>query len=88
MGDQIIDKAIQDALQGLVEFLLVGGFGIDLLYFAEETVEYGNSFANLFERKQMRFVSVIEVGGVVGDLIGQVDELSFERRALVEQVFG
>ncbi len=36
----------------------------------------------------MGFVAVVEVGGVVGDFIDQVDELGFERRALVEQIFG
>jgi hypothetical protein len=36
----------------------------------------------------MGFVAVVEVGGVVGDFVGEVDELSFERRALVEQIFG
>ena len=36
----------------------------------------------------MGFVAVVEVGGVVGDFVGQVDQLGFERRALVEQIFG
>jgi hypothetical protein len=36
----------------------------------------------------MGFEGVVEVGGVVGDLVGQVDELGFEGRALVEQIFG
>src|SRR6266567_4222806 len=35
----------------------------------------------------MSFVSVVEIGGVVGDFVGQIDQLGFERRALVEQVF-
>ncbi len=36
----------------------------------------------------MRFVAVVEVGGVVGDFVDEVDELSLERRALVEEIFG
>ena len=40
----------------------------------------------MLKREQMGFVAVVEVGGVVADLIGQVDELGFERRALVEQI--
>ena len=82
------DETVQDALQGFVEFQLVGGVGIDLLDFAIEAFEDGHAFADFVEREQMRFVAVVEVGGVVGDLVGQVDELGFERRTLVEQIFG
>ena len=32
--------------------------------------------------------AVVEIGGEVGDLVGEVDELGFERRELVEEVFG
>ncbi len=38
--------------------------------------------------KQVRFVAVVEVGGVVGDLVGEVDELRFQRWAIVEKIFG
>ena len=31
---------------------------------------------------------VVEVGGEIGDLVGKVDDLGFERRALVEEVGG
>ena len=50
--------------------------------------EEGYVGAELFELDQMRFVAVVEVGGVVGDFIDEVDELSLERRALVEEIFG
>ena len=36
----------------------------------------------------MGFVAVIEIGGVVGNFVSQIDELSFERRSLVKQVLG
>ena len=32
--------------------------------------------------------AVIEVGGEVGDFVGEVDQLRFERRAEVEEIFG
>ena len=67
---------------------LVGDVGILLLDFAEETFKHGHACADLFEREQMGFVAVVEVGGVVADFVGQVDELGFERRALVEQILG
>ncbi len=82
------DETVEDALQGFVEFQLVGRVGIDLLDFAVEALEDGDAFADFFQREEMSFVSVVEVGGVVGDFVGQVDQLGFERRALVEQIFG
>src|SRR5579859_8169247 len=36
----------------------------------------------------MSFVAVIEIGSVVGDFVGKVDELGLKRRSLVERVFG
>ena len=43
---------------------------------------------NLFDCQQSRFVAIVQVGGVVGNFVGQVDELRFERRPLIEQIFG
>ena len=51
-------------------------------------LEKVHAVGDLLDRQQARFVAVVEVGGVVGDLVGQVDELGFERRTLVEQVLG
>jgi hypothetical protein len=34
----------------------------------------------------MSFVAVIEIGSVVGDFVGKVDELGLERRALAEYI--
>ena len=39
-------------------------------------------------REQPSLVAVVEIGGAVSDLVGQVDELRLERRTLVEQIFG
>ena len=36
----------------------------------------------------MGFIAVVEVGRVVRDFVGQVDELCFERRPLIEQILG
>ena len=43
--------------------------------------------ANHVDVQQLRFVAVVEVGGVVGDLVDEIDELRFDRRTLVEQIF-
>ena len=77
VGDEVSDETVQDALQGLVEFQLVGGGGIDLFDLTVEALEGGDTFADFFEREEMGFVPVVEVGGVVGDFVGQVDELRF-----------
>src|SRR5258707_905980 len=41
---------------------------------------------DLFNREQPGFVAIVEVGGVVGNFVGQIDELCFERRTLIEHV--
>ena len=48
----------------------------------------GYALADLLERKQVRFKAVVQVGGVVGDFVGEVDELGLERRALVQSILG
>ncbi len=55
-----------------------------MLNFAVETLENRNAFANCFKRKKMRLVSVVKVSGVVGNLIGEIDELSLQRRTLIQ----
>ena len=36
----------------------------------------------------MGLEAVVEVGGVVGDFVHEINQLRFERRALVQQIFG
>jgi len=67
---------------------LIGRVGVNPLDLKKEAFEDGNAFADLIECQQVGFVAVVEIGSVIADLIGQVDELGFERRALVEQIFG
>ena len=61
--------------------------GIDLLGLAKEAVENRHAVAYLLQCQQVSFVAVVEVGGVVGDFVGQIDELGFERRPLIKQIF-
>src|SRR5579871_5562043 len=88
VGDQVGDQAVEHALEGLIEFQFFldggeGAFGVTIKEF-----EYGNGGANLGEREDVGFVAVVEVGGVVGNFVSQVDELGFERWALIKQVLG
>src|SRR5260221_1330466 len=41
---------------------------------------------DLLNREQPGFVAIVEVGGVVGNFVSQIDELCFERRTLIEHV--
>ena len=88
IDDQVSHQAVEHALQGFVELQLLWSFGIKPLDLGIEALEDGQTGADLVEREQMGFVAVVEVGGVVGDFVGEVDELGFEGRALVEQIFG
>ena len=88
ISDQIADHAIEDSLYRFVKLQFLDRGGIDFFGFAIITVKHRNATADLGERKQMRFKSVVEIGGVVGDFVSQVDELSLEWRTLVEQVLG
>ena len=51
-------------------------------------IEERDFAAQPIEINQVRLETVVEVGGVVGDLVHEINELSFERRALLQQVFG
>src|SRR5579884_3532326 len=83
---QIGYESVEHALQGLVELQLLRYSGILLLGLAVKPVEDADLAPNLRHREQLRFIAVIQVGGVVGDLIGKVYELRLQRRAQVEQV--
>ena len=48
----------------------------------------GTPLSNLRKSDEVGFEAVIEIGGVVGNFVGQIDELRFEWRTLVEQIFG
>ena len=86
--DQISDPAVEYTFNRLVEFQLVDRVGIDRFDFAVEALEDRDALADLLQREQARFVTIVEVGCTVGDFIGDIDELSFERRTKVEQILG
>jgi hypothetical protein len=44
--------------------------------------------ADVVDIEQAGFNAIIQICGEVGDLVGEVDQLGFERRALVEEIFG
>src|SRR5215471_13000427 len=87
ISDEVVNKAVQHALESFVEFELVRSLRIDLDDFAIEAIENRNAFADLVQGEKVSLVSVVEVSSVVSDLVRKVDQLSFERRSQVEKVF-
>ena len=53
-----------------------------------EAAEECHALAHLIERENARVESVVQIGGQVGDLVGQIDQLRFEGRELVEKILG
>ncbi len=85
-GDEVGGEVVEHALDGLEHADLFANAGKLLADLVVEAGEEGHGFADLFDAEDAGFDAVIEVGGVVADLVGEVDELGFERRALVEEV--
>jgi len=86
--DKIGGQMIEDEPQRCVEFELlpagrVGGIDLGVrLGKNRNLLPYG------IEIEELRFARIIEVCGVVGNFIDPIDELTFERRAKFEQIFG
>src|SRR5580704_15870581 len=75
--DQIPDPSVEYAFDRLIEFQLIDHARIDRFDLAVEVLEDRDAFANLLERKQAGFVTIVEVGGAVRNFISDIDELSF-----------
>jgi hypothetical protein len=86
--NQVSDKAVKNAFQRLVKHQLLGGIRDNASWPLHSGAKRSTLSADLLDCEQARFVAIVQIGGVVGNLVGQVDELRFERRALVEQIFG
>ena len=53
-----------------------------------KAAEEGHTLANLIQREDAGVQSVVQVGGRIGDLVGQIDQLGLQRRPLVQKVPG
>src|SRR5579872_2528377 len=85
--DQVTDPAVQYPPQYFVELQLFRGCGIELLDFGKESRKHWHVLSDPVERKKAGLISVIQIGGVVGEFISRVDQLRLERRPLVEPIF-
>jgi hypothetical protein len=86
--DQVADQAVEDPLHGLVEEKFLGCLGVQGLYFAVAAVEQIHAAEDLLDREQAGFVAIVQISGVVGDLVGEVDQLRFERRPQIQKILG
>ena len=48
----------------------------------------GHALAHLLQREDAGVESVVQIGGQVGDLVGQIDQLGLKGRELIEKVLG
>ncbi len=81
--DQVGHETVEDALERFVEFQFPQPLGMAPVHAVIGCREHRHFRAELIEIENARFESVVEIGGVVRDFVHQVDELRFERRALV-----
>jgi len=58
------------------------------VYFRIEFAKERHFAAEDGEIEKLGFESIVEIGGVVGNFVHAIDELRFERRALIEKIFG
>src|ERR1035437_2268236 len=85
---QIRDQSVENALESLVDAQLGRSGGIIAQHSVVEAAEECHALAHLAKRENARVQAVVQVGGQVGDLVGQIDKLSFQGRELVEEVLG
>ena len=81
--DEVVGEDVLHKLQGLVEEVLLVDLGVLAFDDIETAREDADVLADVVDLEQARFDAVVEVGGEVGDLVGEVDDLGFERWGLV-----
>ena len=87
-ADEVVGEGVLHELQGLVEEVLLVDSGVLAGYGAVAASEDGYVVADMGDLEQAGLYAVVEVGGEVGDFIGEVDELSFEGWTLSQKVGG
>ena len=85
--NQVSGQEIEDAFQSFVEFQLVAPGGMLGINAKESFAKRRYLFAKNGKVEQIGFAGVVEIGGIVSDFVYPIDELGFERRAKIEQVF-
>ena len=87
LANQIASQPIQHPGQRPCQQQLRGGVWVALLHARIRTAEDRDVLAQVLQVENSGFESVIDVGGQVGDFVGEVDQLRFQRRAPIEEIF-
>jgi len=83
---QIGDERIEKPSQRLICGQTGRGVGVAFERGIVEAAEERHGLTNFIERENAGVEAVVEIGGEVGNFVGQVDELRFKRRDLVEKI--
>src|ERR1700683_2172769 len=86
--DQVGGKAIENLLEGFVEFQFAAALGIEPVNFLVGLIEDGHFGAQQIEIQKAGFEAVVEVGGVVSDFVNEIDELRLQKGLPVQEIFG
>src|SRR6267142_5893276 len=86
--DQVSDQKVQDLLESLVEFQFFLSGGMHGMNTLVSLAKHRDSFAKRLEIQDLRLECIINVSGVVGNLVHTVDQLRFEWRLQIQQVLG
>ena len=78
--DEIGDECIEDAVERFIDGLLGGSVGVFAGDLVVELAEERDVMADVVNFEKAGVEAVVDIGGEVGDFVGQIDELCFERR--------
>ena len=84
--DEVSHQGIQHRLQRLVRQQVLWRSGELTLCQQQRFMEDAYMPAQHFRMEHPGFHAVVHVGGQIGDLIRQVDQLRFQRRLLIEKI--
>jgi len=85
--DQVGSQRIEDVSQDLVEFYSFASAGMRGIHLRIEFAKERHFAAQDGKIEKLGFEGIVEIGGVVSNFIDPVNQLSFERRALIEEIF-
>ena len=86
--DQIGHKRVQNPPQRFVNHQFGRGSGVAEERGVVESAEQRHGLAHLLDRKNAGVQPVVEIGGQIGNLVGQVDQLRLKRRKRVKKILG
>src|SRR3954466_9801744 len=84
--NKIANHVIENPAQALAELQFRQDIGVAIFDFAPDALKEWQMLADHLDRDDSRFDTVVEVCGVVCNLVGNIDELRLEGRTLIEQI--